>query len=117
MKKYGYTIFYILLMIGTGVWQLMDWYYGTEDPIWHLLFYIFVMPFLSFIYGLMEKNVEWILKLLIVTVLTVSVYLFMANGGMSLDIEDLYIAVPSLVAGVMRNSKSGVLNRNRWLSL
>ena len=113
MKKYGYTILYILLMTGTGVWQLFDWYYGTEDPIWHLLFYIFVMPFLSFIYGLMEKNASWILKLLIVTVMTVSVYLFMANGGMSLDIEDLYIAVPSLIAGVIGVLINGIINRRK----
>ena len=113
MKKYGYTILYILLMAGTGVWQLLDWYYGTEDPIWHLLFYIFIMPFLSFIYGLMYKNVVWIIKLLIVIVLTASVYLFMANGGMSMDVENLYIAVPSLVAGIIGVLINGVINRHK----
>ena len=56
------------------------------------------MPFLSFVYGAAEKNVKWYLKLLLTAVLSVSVYLFMANGGMSLDYESLYICIPSLIA-------------------
>ena len=94
MKRYKNTFFYIALMAGTGVWQLLDWYFGSEDPIWHLLFYIFIMPFLSFIYGLMEKELAWYLKLLIIAVAGAAVYLFMANGGLKFDFESLYIVLP-----------------------
>jgi len=42
---------YVLLMLGTGVWQLADWYFGNGDPLWHLVFYFVVMPVLSFVLG------------------------------------------------------------------
>ena len=75
---------YMLLMLGSGVWQLLDWHYGAEDPIWHLFFYFLFMPVFSFAYGIFAGNRRkcWLIPL-IAGVLTAFVYIFMGNGGFS----------------------------------
>ena len=58
-NKKKIIVCYVLLMLGTGVWQLADWYFGKEDPLWHLVFYFVVMPVLSFLLGILagdERN-------------------------------------------------------------
>ena len=97
MSRYRYTLSYMALMLGRGVWQLLDWYHGTEDPIWHLFFYLLFMPAFSLAHGRIAPFMA--------AFLTVFVYLFMANGGSS--IEDLRmtdfisaseLCVPSVIA-------------------
>lgn len=100
-------ICYVLLMLGTGVWQLADWYYGNEDPLWHLVFYMFVMPFLSFALGVLagDDRKAWYIPVG-AAVLSALIYIFMGNGGFSVDAGALQLCVPSFIAaiaGVMIN--------------
>lgn len=100
MERYGATAIYAALMLGTGVWQLLDWHFGAEDPIWHLLFYLLIMPFLSFGYGFFagDRYKPWILPLT-AGFLSAFVYAFMSNGGLSLDIVGaLELCVPSAIS-------------------
>ena len=39
-NKKKIIVCYVLLMLGTGVWQLADWYFGKEDPLWHPVFFV-----------------------------------------------------------------------------
>ena len=81
---------YVLLMFGSGVWQLLDWHYGTEDPIWHLFFYFLFMPAFSFGYGIFSGNSrKCFLVPFLSGFLTSLVYLFMGNGGFSMDAVSL----------------------------
>ena len=100
--KYGAVALYAALMLGTGVWQLLDWHFGAEDPIWLLFFYFLIMPFLSFGFGLFagEKRKPWILPLLS-GLLSAFVYVFMGNGGFSgfhLYSGVLELCAPSVIA-------------------
>ena len=52
-RKY---IFYLLSVIAVGAVQLLDWYFGSEDPIWHVFFYIIVIPVISFIFTLSVRE-------------------------------------------------------------
>ena len=98
-------ICYVLLMLGTGVWQLTDWYYGNEDPIWHLFFYFLMMPVLSFALGLLVgDDRRFFLIPFGAAVLSALIYIFMANGGFSIDTGALQLCVPTFIAataGVM----------------
>lgn len=102
MERYGAFALYAALMLATGVWQLLDWHFGAEDPIWHLFFYLLIMPFLSFGFGLFagDKRKPWILPLL-AGLLSAFVYVFMGNGGFSgfsLDGGVLELSAPSVIA-------------------
>ena len=98
---------YVLLMLGTGVWQLADWYYGNEDPIWHLFFYFLIMPFLSFALGVLIGDDR---RALFVpfgsALLSALIYIFFGNGGLSIDVGALQLCVPSFIAAA-----TGVLVR------
>ena len=103
IKRHFYLVVYAALMLGSGVWQLLDWHYGSEDPIWHLLFYIFFMPAFSLGYGVFSEK-GWFAPL-IAAFLVAFVYILMANGGFSIDhFSTLYLqsalelCVPSLIA-------------------
>ena len=79
-------IVYLLVMLAMGIWQITDWYFGSEDPIWHLFFYFLFIPFFSFVFGVVVGNVKrWYLVPLIAYFSTCAVYIFMANGGFSVD--------------------------------
>ena len=108
-KKDRITFIYVLLMLGTGAWQLIDWYFGSEDPLWHLLFYIFFMPFLSLYYAVYagDRKKAWMIPLLSGG-LSALVYVFMGNGGFSLDTGALMLAVPSFAAAAAGDRKSVV---------
>ncbi len=34
-------ILYFFSMLAVGAAQLLDWYFGSEDPIWHIFLYSF----------------------------------------------------------------------------
>ena len=93
-------------MIGSGVWQLLDWHYGTEDPIWHLFFYFLFMPAFSFTYGIFAGNRRkfWLIPF-IAGFLASLVYIFMGNGGFSMSTvnlselkSSLELSIPSFAA-------------------
>ena len=112
--KKNIILYYVLLMLGTGVWQLADWYFGKEDPLWHLLFYFVVMPLLSFVLGVLAGDGEKAWRLPFGTaLLTALIYVFMANGGFSFDAGALQLCVPSFFA-----TTAGVLicRAMLWLS-
>ena len=93
-SKYKYIINYILIILGIGIWQLIDWYFITEDPIGHILFYIFLIPLISLLYGIFiggERN-SFIMPV-IAYLANLLMYIFMANGGFSFEIESLYISL------------------------
>ena len=73
---------YLLIMLGFGIWQILDWYYGSEDPIWHLFFYFLFIPFASALYGcLMGDSKRWYLVPFVSYFATCTIYIFFANGG------------------------------------
>jgi hypothetical protein len=99
-ERYGLIAAYAALMLGMGVWQLLDWRYGSEDPIWHIFFYLFIMPLLSGAFGLAlgGGRKAWLFPLSSGG-LAASVYFFMANGGLRFDLAGaLELCVPSLLA-------------------
>ncbi len=96
---------YVLLMLGTGVWQLADWYFGNGDPLWHLVFYFVVMPVLSFVLGALAGDGQnvWLIPFGSAC-MSALIYIFMANGGFSFDTGALQVCVPSFfgaLAGVI----------------
>ena len=93
---------YVLMMLGTGVWQMADWYYGNEDPLWHLAFYVFAMPFLSFVLGVLTGDDRRALFIPFGSaVLSALIYIFMGNGGFSVDAGALQLCVPSFIAATI----------------
>ena len=96
---------YAALMLGSGVWQLLDWHYGSEDPIWHLFFYLLFMPAFSLGYGFLSED-GWLAPFA-AAFLAAFAYIFMANGGFSIEhfsmpyVESaLELCVPSFVAAL-----------------
>jgi len=100
--KKKFIICYVLLMLGTGAWQLADWYYGNEDPLWHLIFYFVVMPFLSFALGVFtgDGRNAWCVPLG-AAVLSALVYIFMGNGGFSIDTGAFQLCLPSFISATI----------------
>ena len=99
LKGNRFILYYVLFLLGMGIWQLLDWYFGTEDPIWHLFFYLLFIPAASFVFGLIagEKRYPWaypFLSMFLVGLL----YIFMANGGFSIDSGAFQLAVPSFLS-------------------
>ena len=97
--KYQHAINYNLIIIGLGLWQLIDWHFGSEDPIWHIFFYIVVIPIISFIYGIRigDKKNCFIMPF-IAYLVNLIVYIFMANGGFSFEIESLTLCLIPFLA-------------------
>lgn len=94
INKYPSVCVYLLLMLGSGVWQLFDWYYGAEDPIWRFFFYLFFMPVFSFVFGVFAGNgrKRWLIPFL-AGFLAAFVYIFMGNGGFSVSAGDLKLEI------------------------
>jgi hypothetical protein len=82
-KRY---IFYALTLFAMGIFQLVDWYFGSEDPIWHVFFYIILIPVASFLFtvGIKEKCLTLFLFPLYCVCCTAVVYVAMGNGGNAL---------------------------------
>lgn len=97
--KYKFVFIYTFIIIGLGFWQLIDWYFISEDPIWHIMFYILIIPVISFLYGICignEKNC--FIMPFIAYIINLFVYIFMANGGFSFEKESLYLSVVPLIS-------------------
>ena len=100
-NKKKIIVCYVLLMLGIGVWQLADWDFGKEDPLWHLVFYFVVMPVLSFLLGVLagdERN-AWRIPFGS-AYLSALIYIFMANGGLSFDTGALQLCFPSFIGAL-----------------
>lgn len=101
--KYKFTLSYVLLVLLVGLWSILDWKYGCEDPLWHLVFYIIIIPILSFIYGVIAlKEIKlWLIPFIVFTSITI-IWLVFENGGLTFDIEGLHIvSIPSIVASIV----------------
>ena len=97
-RKY---IFYLLSVIAVGAVQLLDWYFGSEDPIWHVFFYIIVIPVISFIFTLSvrEKCLSLFIFPFYCVLCTAVVYVCMGNGGNALIHG--YFLEPGYFDGIM----------------
>ena len=112
INRYAYFIIYMLCMLACGVIQLLDWYYGSEDPIWHILFYIFFMPLFSLSYGFFAGSEKlFFLAPFTAAFLTAFVYIFMANGGFSISITELKSALQLCVPAFVTASAGVILRR------
>lgn len=101
--KYKFTILYILSVHLVGIWSIVDWNFGTEDPLWHLVFYIIIIPILSFIFGvIVTKEIKvWLIPFIVFISITI-IWLVFENGGLALNIEGLHIAsIPSIVTSIL----------------
>ncbi len=97
-----YFIIYILLMIGMGSWQLIDWYFIDGDPLWHILFYILFIPVISFIFSIKVSNIKKYYTIPIFTLFMTSIiYLLMSNGGITIDIWALYFGIISFIVSII----------------
>ena len=105
-RRFQPFIIYALAMLGMGIWQLLDWYYGAEDPIWHLLFYVFFMPLCSLAYGITagEHKRPWLIPP-VAGLMCALVYVCMANGGFYATYGSfsgaLELSVPSFFAALI----------------
>ena len=104
-------------MTAFGVVQLVDWYFGSEDPLWHIFFYLFFMPTASFFYAFMAGDERYCLLIPFVAALMAAlIYIFMANGGLAFDPADvdgvLWASSPSIAAAF-----TGVLLRRSVMKL
>ena len=81
MKK-RYIVF-ALMSFALGLLQLADWYFGSEDPIWHIFFYIVVIPIASFAFTVsIPVRCRTLYFFPIYCALCTAVmYIFMGNGG------------------------------------
>ena len=117
-KGYRFLLYYILILIGIGAWQLIDWYFGSEDPTWHLFFYVMVLPVVSFGFGLIagEKPSPWIYPF-VSLFLTALMYITMGNGGFCSPEGSLQISFPSFlgcaVAVAIRRIHAWLASRNK----
>ncbi len=103
-------------MLLCGAVQLIDWYFGSEDPIWHLMFYLLFMPAFSLAYGALGGG-GWRAPL-IAALLTAFVYFFLANGGVSADSfrpagleAALQLSVPSFLAALAGTAVGKIIRR------
>ncbi len=105
LTRHGCFAVYAAAMLLCGAVQLIDWYFGSEDPIWHLMFYLLFMPAFSLAYGVLGRG-GWCAPL-IAALLAAFVCLFLANGGVSADSfrpagleAALQLSVPSFLAAL-----------------
>lgn len=111
-KKYKLNIIYLTLMILFWIWQVLDWRVirAWNDPIWHVLFYLVFMPFVSFIFWVIVWNThKWRIFPIYTLIITLFVFLFFANWGLriGMNCESLlwygfiYIICPSFWAAIL----------------
>lgn len=103
IRRHKYTVIYLLLMFVFGAVQLVDWYFGSEDPLWHIFFYLFFMPAASVFYAYLAGSERFCLLIPFIAGLTAAlIYIFMANGGLAFDHADadglLWFSAPSFAA-------------------
>ena len=57
-EKYKLNIIYSIFIIFLWIWQVLDWqiFKRWHDPIWHLLFYLAIIPFITFIFWIIIWN-------------------------------------------------------------
>ena len=96
-RKY---ILYFLSMLAVGAAQLLDWYFGSEDPIWHIFFYIVLIPIISLIFTLLikEKGIALYLFPFYSVLCTAIIYICMGNGGNA--IIHGYVFQPGYLHGI-----------------
>ena len=111
-SKYKLNIIYLILMIFFWIWQVLDWWIirAWNDPIWHVLFYLVFMPFVSFIFWVIVWNThKWRAFPIYALIITLFVFLFFANWGLriGMNYESLlwygfiYIICPSFWAAII----------------
>ena len=111
-KKYKLNIIYLTLMILFWIWQVLDWRVirAWNDPIWHVLFYLVFMPFVSFIFWVIVWDThKWRIFPIYALIITLFVFLFFANWGLriGMNCESLlwygfiYIICPSFWAAII----------------
>ncbi len=83
MKVRRRFVIFALIMAAIGFFQLADWYFGSEDPIWHVFFYIILIPVISFVFAVSipDKGLVLYSFPLYCVLCTAVIYVFMANGG------------------------------------
>ena len=92
--KYKFVFIYTFIIIGLGFWQLIDWYFISEDPIWHIMFYILIIPLISLLYGIfIGDEKRCFIMPFVAYVINLLVSIFMANGGYSFEIESLSLCL------------------------
>lgn len=108
--KYKLNIIYLILMILFWVWQVLDWHFWFNDPLWHVVFYLAFIPFVSFIFWIIFwKTNKWWMFPLYALIVTLFVFLFFANWWLkvSMNFNDLlwygfiYIICPSFWASIL----------------
>ena len=111
-SKYKLNIIYLTLMILFWIWQVLDWWIirAWNDPIWHVLFYLVFMPFVSFIFWVIVWNThKWRTFPIYALIITLFVFLFFANWGLRIGMNCesllwywfLYIICPSFWAAIL----------------
>ena len=111
-SKYKLYIIYTIFMIFFWLWQVIDWWIirAWNDPIWHALFYLALMPLVSFIFWILIWNTsKWWIFPFYVLVATLFVFIFFANWWLKIvmNFGDLlwygviYIIFPSFWASII----------------
>lgn len=111
-SKYKLYIIYTIFMIFFWLWQVIDWWIirAWNDPIWHVLFYLALMPLVSFIFWILIWNTsKWWIFPFYVLVATLFVFVFFANWWLKIvmNFGDLlwygfiYIICPSFCASII----------------
>ena len=79
-SKYKLHIIYAWIILAFWIWQILDRYFWFEDPIWHLVFYICLIPLVTFIFGIViwDNSKRWLFPFYAVLVELV-VYILLAN--------------------------------------
>ena len=87
-NKYKLYIIYTIFMILLWIWQVLDWHFWFEDPIWHVVFYLAFMPFVSFIFWVVVWNtLKWRAFPVYALIITLFVFLFFANWGLRIGMN------------------------------
>ena len=79
-SKYKLHIIYAWIILAFWIWQILDRYFWFEDPIWHLVFYICLIPLVTFIFGIViwDNSKRWLFPFYAALVEFI-VYIFLAN--------------------------------------
>ena len=101
-QKNKYILIYFIIMILIGLYDYIDWYFISVDPIWHIYIYIYIIPILSFLLGLIESNKKYYYIYPILSILATSfIYIFMENGGFSIDKGIIIVNIFSFISTII----------------
>lgn len=113
MNKKNTLVYYILVFILLGLWQILDWYFSSEDPIWHIMFYLFFMPAISFTYCVLQGyKYKFYIPVLTTFVCVTLVYIIFANGGLCFDTNCFTLTLPSTALSLFGTFLSRILFKN-----